>query len=156
MSSIPSLPTTTQHTDATNSNRQTHGVLVVSVRSVCRSDESSLSKLFTSDTDLVSGHLLEHMPARVAPAPTPEDGLPAGWRSAVDGDGKTYYLNDATCTTTYQDPRLEPSSSAVAGAAVAVVPVPAATVAVASAATPAAEAEKVDYSVDPDVTKKVL
>lgn len=103
---------------------------------------------------------MEHMPARVAPAPTPEDGLPAGWRSAVDGDGKTYYLNDATCTTTYQDPRLEPSSSssssAVAGAAVAVVPVPAATVAVASAATPAAEAEKVDYSVDPDVTKKVL
>jgi len=41
-----------------------------------------------------------------------EDGFPPGWRSAVDRDGRTYFLNDVTFTTTYHDPRLEASSAA--------------------------------------------
>ena len=45
-----------------------------------------------------------------------EDGFPPGWRSAVDKDGRTYFLNDITLTTTYHDPRLDSSGGNRVGA----------------------------------------
>ncbi|KAF2478777.1 hypothetical protein BDY17DRAFT_328293 [Neohortaea acidophila] len=53
----------------------------------------------------------EEVVGTAASAPAQQDMLPPGWQELVDNEGRTYYANHATRTTTFERPETLPDAS---------------------------------------------